>query len=198
MMTQGSVILPGLVIFVFFIFFLSPLIRSLPAVVSRLPSYNAELNWEAISALLGSLLTIFLGILALVQYLQDKLLDREMQRNEIYQALELASIEHFQMEIENRQLITKFWKGDVKLKELDDSSQYAAMEYFCKILNLFEMATEFRKKEIAHPEIYATWLAWMEEVCQTHLFRELWEEDALYRHYTPEFAVYNAKEFRPL
>lgn len=160
------------------------IIKSIPSIIESTIEYEPLMNWEAISSLIGIAVTVLTAMLALVGYFRDKREEREMKRDEIYQNLELASDELFSLEIEQRDIIHKLYADDYDETSLTPAERFAAGEYFCKILNLMEMATSFRIEGIAHPDIYATWIAWMLELCEMQSFRQIWAEDGLDMHYT--------------
>ncbi len=150
--------------------------------------YEPVGNLEGVASMFGVLVTIITAGFALVGYFTDKATDHKYKRDEIYQTLELASEDLFTLEIEHRDLIHKFFKDDADFESLDDAEQFAAEEYFCKVLNLQEMAVNFRLEGISHPSIFATWVAWMEETCVCPVFQTIWRE-TLCHHYDIDFAA---------
>lgn len=93
-------------------------------------------------------------------------------QHKIYQTLELQSVQLFQWEIDHPKQVKQLWFSDkLPANEFD---QYLLRQYVCQILNLFEMATRFRKEGIVAHEVYGSWVIWMWELCDLPVFQELW------------------------
>lgn len=96
----------------------------------------------------------------------------ETAQHKIYQTLELQSVELFQWEIDHPKQVKQLWFSEkLPAGELD---QYLLRQYTCQILNLFEMATRFRKEGIVADEVYGSWVIWMWELCDLPVFQQLW------------------------
>jgi len=96
----------------------------------------------------------------------------ETAQHKIYQTLELQSVQLFQWEIDHPKQVKQLWFSDkLPASEFD---QYLLRQYVCQILNLFEMATRFRKEGIVAHEVYGSWVIWMWELCDLPVFQELW------------------------
>ncbi len=103
--------------------------------------------------------------------------DRETTHQQIYQNLELASIDLFRFENnpETRSLISAVWAdGDVALNDVD---RYRVQEYVCQFLNLFEMGVRFRRDDVMPHDVFGSWLIWIWELCGRPVFQALWEKD---------------------
>lgn len=88
--------------------------------------------------------------------------------------LEIASIDTFRYRAEYAYAIhwsltdkNPKWTNESILKEQVD-------QYFNQCLNLFEVASRFRKSHIISAEVYASWVAWFFEVLEVKYFRDQW------------------------
>ena len=118
---------------------------------------------------------------------------------QIYQTLELQSVELFRFEANHPDLVEKLWYGEVpaKLKtpgmELppgEEAELYVLRQYICQMLNLFEMAYRFRVRGIMEAEVYGSWVIWMWELCEADVFCAFWtHEDNLPANYVKGFSA---------
>lgn len=106
-------------------------------------------------------------------------------RQQIYQTLELQSIELFRFEADHPELVEEFWfadnipdeertKGPRGLKVHALVSEYQVKQYICQMLNLFEMAFRFRKENIVPADVFGSWVIWMWELCCEPRFAKMW------------------------
>jgi hypothetical protein len=143
---------------------------------------KAYMEWAEVASFVGGFVT-FLSILAfLASYLLNNRETKILAQREIYQRLELASIELFRFESNSMDTVILLWEGDEdeyeeKLPPLDIKKEYALKEYVCQILNLFEMALRFRRDGIMEEEVFGSWIIWMCELTTRPRFRKLWETD---------------------
>ena len=107
--------------------------------------------------------------------------DREVARREIYQRLELASIELFRFEADHLDLIRPLWDGSEP--PADPAAYQAYRNYLSQILNLFEMAAELYCEGVLDEDVFASWVAWFQEIGRAPGFRPMWE-GGLRDHYT--------------
>jgi hypothetical protein len=131
-----------------------------------------------IALIAGGLSYLFVSLRAARQALR-------VERSQAYMDLEIASIDSFRYRAEYAYAI--HWAVTEKnprrtneriLKEQVD-------QYFYQCLNLFEVASRFRKAKIITPDVYASWVAWFFEVLEVEYFRKQW--DLEYRdNYTQE------------
>lgn len=149
-----------------------------------------------IIAILALILTLvsFAVNLGVALMLDAKTRDRERQierredrveKSAAYLGLELASIDVFKYKADRYEAIG--WArtvagpppgADLRLVE-------EANSFFYQCLNLFEVASRFRKDRIIVPEVYASWVAWFYETLEFPYFRSQWAAE--YRdNYTPE------------
>jgi hypothetical protein len=111
----------------------------------------------------------------------------------IYQNLESASVDLFRFEISRPDLVRALWfDAHVPLGENATTEQkleaYALEQYVCQMLNLFEMSLRFRREGIIPPDVFASWLVWMYEVCCLPTFVRLWRTE-LETHYILDFQM---------
>lgn len=116
----------------------------------------------------------------------------QTQRNaqqQLYQTLELQSVELFRFECDHPHLVKALWfdpppddNGDK-----DEVLAYSTRQYACQMLNLFEMAIRFRMQGILMPEVFGSWVIWIWEVCECRNFQEMWLDEAdLPSNYIPD------------
>ncbi len=109
----------------------------------------------------------------------------KVARQQIYQTLELQSIELFRFEADHSELVEQFWfpecvkpttaRNDAQRPAVSEHIQnYQVQQYVCQILNLFELAFKFRKEQIVPADVFGSWVIWMWELCCEEKFRELW------------------------
>lgn len=119
---------------------------------------------------------------------------RKTGHQQIYQALELASINLFRFECEHPELVAELWfeSGPLTRQKEGVSNlvlRYQLKAYICQILNLFEMACRFRKDKIFEPEIFGSWAIWMWELCCEPVFQREWKDGELKWNYVSSFRV---------
>lgn len=104
-------------------------------------------------------------------------------RLQSYQRLELASIELFHFEADKPEICLSLHQTTpIKFDELDSKpeSQILKIEltaYITQILNLLEMAVEYRATHVLPKEIFVTWVEWIFETCCYATFQCNWESE---------------------
>lgn len=101
---------------------------------------------------------------------------REATRREIYQRLELEAIALFRFDIANTKLAAYIW-SDVRLPNKDkftDDLKIRLLQYICQYLNLFEMAVRFRADGVMPPDIFGSWVIWIDSFCRSKNFCAYW------------------------
>ena len=89
-------------------------------------------------------------------------------QQEIYQTLELQSIELFRFEAANQLLVDMLWtNSDLPVRHAD---RYQVKQYICQMLNLFEMAYRFRVHGIMPPDVFGSWVIWIWELSGRPVF----------------------------
>lgn len=118
--------------------------------------------------------------------------EERLEKSQAYLQLELASIEVFKYKAAHWYSVN--W---AMTRENPERRQLARMreeadQYFYQCLNLFEIASRFRKEGVIVAEIYASWVAWFFETLEFPYFREQWR--TAYRdNYTKEVrAIFDA------
>lgn len=108
---------------------------------------------------------------------------REQTRSqfEIYQRLELASIDLYRFEADHLDLIRPLYTGTGEPTEPAELKAYH--NYVSQILNLFELQVELYCNELVDSSILETWLPWFNDVGKAPGFSAVWE-DGLGNHYS--------------
>lgn len=116
----------------------------------------------------------------------------QTQRNaqqQLYQTLELQSVELFRFECDHPHLVKSLWFDPpaVEGAEKDEVLAYSTRQYVCQTLNLFEMAIRFRMQGILLPEVFGSWVIWIWEICECRNFQDMWlGEGDLPANYIPD------------
>lgn len=124
-----------------------------------------------------------------------------MRKIDLYQDLELASIDLFRFEAEHAERLKRFQdltRNDLSVAGATDQDWLIMRKFYEQTMNLFEMAARFRKKKIIEPEVYGSWVIWYYDTLLHWAFREQWAD--LRQNYTPELrAVFSGfvTEFDP-
>ncbi|RPF72518.1 GNAT family N-acetyltransferase [Aurantiacibacter spongiae] len=147
-----------------------------------------QFEWSGAEALIASV-ALLLSVLSFgfTYWLDRRGHHREdrIEKSSAYLGLELASIEVFKYKAEHWDALE--W-GETGINPLDKpaaQSREEADAFFYQCLNLFEVASRFRKDGVIQPEIYASWVAWFYETLEYGYFRERWAAE--YRdNYTTE------------
>jgi GNAT superfamily N-acetyltransferase len=111
--------------------------------------------------------------------------EERLEKSAAYLQLELASIEVFKYKAACWYSIDWAMTGENPEKRALGQIREEADQYFYQCLNLFEIASRFRKEGVIVPEIYASWVAWFFETLEFPYFREQWAE-AYRDNYTRE------------
>jgi hypothetical protein len=202
----------GVVIYaVFYFFWIRPFIRSADFRIQ-----STVMMWGAMAALtVSSLLFLYLGrdfikmetrpeisydllihsasilISALGIAFTYVMRSEQANRNskqQLYQTLELQSIELFRFECEKPDLVRQLWFETPDQPETGETSRYCLRQYVCQMLNLFEMATRFRTSRVLPEDVFGSWVIWIWELCNCEKFQELWlDEDDLPSNYIRDF-----------
>jgi hypothetical protein len=105
---------------------------------------------------------------------------------QIYQTLELQSVELFRFEANHPTLVAQLWHDQPPSNKAEE---YILRQYICQMLNLFEMAYRFRERGIMEPEVFGSWVIWMWELCECNVFRHFWNAgDGLPANYVKGFS----------
>ncbi len=105
---------------------------------------------------------------------------------QIYQTLELQSVQLFRFEADHPKLVQELWFTPIRpelhmdeenLSPEQNTDIYVLRQYICQMLNLFEMAYRFRARGIMEAEVFGSWVIWMWELCESEVFRVFWKKD---------------------
>jgi len=130
--------------------------------------------------------------------------DSKIQKAEVYQRLELASIDLFRFEVQHSE---KTWRLYNPKFDIINSKDYTEgtdgtdvsskdkreiLNHVTQQVNLFELAIELHDRGIFDHKIFTTWLAWIFETAEFKTFQDMWEnewdreqeEEPLRNHYT--------------
>jgi hypothetical protein len=138
-----------------------------------------SLNAEAIAGLIGALVALIIFFRQ-----QRRLLDVEKQQT--YQRLELASNELFRFAADNAAVLTRYMKEESSA-DLTDIEKTVADNHINQTLNLFEMAARLRRAKFFEDEIFGSWVIWYYEMLGSWYFRHKWPE--IRPNYTSEMRL---------
>jgi len=82
----------------------------------------------------------------------------------------------FRFEADHIELIRPIVEDGKKLPTKGSAERLIANNYVCQILNLFEMAINFRKEGIMPFEVFESWISWFSELISYPGFKEIWLE----------------------
>lgn len=138
--------------------------------------------------LIVQLVTLFVDVagflaLILITVLQHQA-TKTVTKREIYQRLELASIDLFRFEFEHSERVFVLYSEDETLPPTKSRQYRDVLNHVTQILNLFEMIVMFRREKIISPAIFASWVAWFWDMSQTPNFVIIWKDNS--SNYTRE------------
>lgn len=153
---------------------------------------GSVVDWVAVGIGTG---TVIIAVLGYREAIREYRRSISVRKQDLHARLELSSIELFKLEIEHPELMKIYnehadacsklnnWGG--KWDELSEE-EGKIVEYTASVLNLFEIHHRLRLQKEIEPEIFASWIAWFYEVCNSQYFRCAWKQN-LRIHYVPEF-----------
>lgn len=112
----------------------------------------------------------------LIAHFVSRAKDRKNANREIYQQLELASIDLFRFEADHIEYTRPVWEKTTPLPQSGTAERNVVTNYVCQMLNLFEMAVRFRKEKVMPAEVFASWINWIYDLCNSPHFPEIWYE----------------------
>lgn len=98
--------------------------------------------------------------------------DRQRSQFEIYQRLELASVELYRFEADHLDLIRPLYTG--KNSPTEVAERHAYKNYVAQILNLFELQIELYSNSLVDQHILETWVPWFNQLGRAPGFPEVW------------------------
>jgi len=129
-------------------------------------------------------------IVFIVTYQSGRRQDRQLAHRQIYQRLELASIEVFQNQIDHPELAHIGIASRTEVRSMNGALPVDSYDAFLyQQLNLFEMAYRFCKDDLMPEQVFGSWVIWFGDLCASPYFREFWVgKDAVAPlNYVPEF-----------
>ncbi len=128
---------------------------------------------------LGDIISAISVLIALTAVLTTLWFENKRHKDvvfkEIYQQLELASIDLFRFESANKDLVSLLWETNNKKELSTDSADYFVFtDYVCQYLNLFEMAVRFKNEKVMPDDVFGSWITWIYELCTAPGFKKIW------------------------
>lgn len=150
---------------------------------------NTPENWNVLATLIAAMLGGGITAYFAVHQLQATKRQVAVGTTQIYLDLEMASVELFRFEAAYKEAVARFEGPDaVDLNAVSGEESVLLTAYITQFLNLFELATAFRKDGTFPPKVFATWVAWMYETCSSATFQANWEVE-FRGHYSEELAA---------
>jgi hypothetical protein len=120
-------------------------------------------------------------VIASVSFTKTSKRQREIEKNSMYQRLELASIEFFRWEAANRAELIETREKYPDVSAEDDK----LLETYCnQLMNLFELCIHNENMRMLPPKVFGSWLPWIYEVAHEPGFKEFWSKTK--PNYLPE------------
>lgn len=150
---------------------------------------QVELTMDAISSVLGIAAA---AMAVIISSRQEANKQQQAARDQIYQQLELESINLFRFEIDNVELARIVWEDTLPYEEVKDDDKhpgkyYQVLQHLCQILNLFEMAVRFKRDGIVHDDVFNSWEAWIFDLCRSEIFLRYWYLEGVQDNYIQLF-----------
>lgn len=147
---------------------------------------SVELDLGSIASILG---IVAAALAIIISNRQQAYKELQVARDQIYQQLEIESINLFRFEIENVELARVIWDDTVSFDELqkDNSKAYQILQHICQVLNLFEMAVRFKRDGIAHEDVFKSWELWIFDLCKSNIFLNYWHIEGVRENYIKLF-----------
>ncbi len=143
---------------------------------------------EALIAFGALILGFLIGVVGSFLTFLSNIREARAEKSTAYLGLETHSSAIFQFEAANAQAMAPF-RRRVRPQKIPknpdfESGRKIAEQLYFQSLNLFEVAANFRKQGIAAPEVFASWVAWFDELVCDWYFREFWDD--IRNNYTPD------------
>lgn len=144
------------------------------------------LDLSSIASILG---IVAAAMAIIISNRQEAKKEQQSARDQIYQKLELESINLFRFEIENVKLARTIWEDEQSYEQVksNEDEAYRVLQHLCQILNLFEMAVRFKHNRIAHEDVFNSWKAWIFDLCRSDLFLHYWYLEGIKENYIDLF-----------
>jgi GNAT superfamily N-acetyltransferase/single-stranded DNA-binding protein len=127
------------------------------------------------------------AIIALFSFISTSRKQRKIERNNMYQQLEFASINLFKWEAENIKTILKIneeYKKEKEHRNISGEDKAFIERLYFQTMNLFELCISSAEEQTLPGKEFGTWLTWIHGFANEHGFKEIWSE--IKTNYTPE------------
>lgn len=124
------------------------------------------------------------ALIALISFIYTSKRQREIEKNSMYQQLELASIDFMKWETENIKEITRVRKELDENKNVSEEDQLILETRCFQTLNLFELCIHNAGKRTLPDKVFGSWLTWIHEFANEPEFKKIWPE--INTNYIPE------------
>jgi hypothetical protein len=122
-------------------------------------------------------LALTVSLAALVYTHATNRRESRVEKSSAYLDLETTSSEIFRYQAEKFIAMKPARSWDGRASSWPPDSEEAAElaeQFYYQCLNLFEVASNFRKKEIVNHGVFASWVAWFYELLEEAYFRKTW------------------------
>ena len=133
----------------------------------------------------GDIIQLVSIVVGIIVFVVSSHMTRNITKREVYQRLELASIDLFRFEMGKNKTAWRLYDSSFSVSTVGKDSQEGqeVLNHVTQLLNLFEMCVELRNDKIVDNKIFSTWLKWIFEIASLDNFQYLWKEN-LHNHYT--------------
>ncbi|MDR0655821.1 MAG: GNAT family N-acetyltransferase [Treponema sp.] len=121
------------------------------------------------------------AMIALASFVYTSKRQREIEKNSMYQQLELASIDCFRWESSNRSELSRIRQ---EYPNVSDEDEILLETYCTQVMNLFELCIHNETKRTLPGKVFGSWLPWIYEFANAPGFDKIWSEIKL--NYIPE------------
>ncbi len=124
-------------------------------------------------------LALTVSLLALFYTHATNRRESRVEKSSAYLDLETTSSEIFRYQAEKFLDMKPARQWDGRADTWSDKNENAAElaeQFYFQCLNLFEVASNFRKKEIVDHGVFASWVAWFYELLEEPYFRATWDQ----------------------
>jgi len=121
------------------------------------------------------------AVIALASFVYTSMRQREIEKNSMYQQLELASIEFFRWESSNRVELSRIRKA---YQNASDDDKTLVESYCTQVMNLFELCIHNEITRTLPGNVFGSWLPWIYEFAHEPWFDTMWAKLKL--NYLPE------------
>jgi hypothetical protein len=108
--------------------------------------------------------------------------DRELQRRRTYTELEFEASRIFTVCVEHPD-VPRYLQGDLPPEQANRQIEEKAFWFVSQVLNIFEIATSFRREGLVSKELFATWVSWFHELGTSARFGDYWDGRHLRSNY---------------